>query len=133
MGKHVTSQITSRSWLGTTEQVCPDNQRLQAERIACVNLGQLQWPRFSPRSPGAGWAPSELYLVAFSSVPEVGQLTPSQIYFFLSQSHIGECCCLPRVASQVLISPFHSLSSQGQTDSIFLVLPLRRSLLVEVP
>lgn len=33
----------------------------------------------------------------------------------------------------MLISPLHSLSSQRQTDNVFLVLPLRRGLLVEVP
>ena len=86
----MTSQITSRSWLENIEQVCPGDQRFQAERIWCVDLSQVHWPGFSPRSPGSRRVLAELaLLLAFSRVSETGQLTPSHKFLLKPKSHWG--------------------------------------------
>lgn len=61
---YVTSQVTGRGWLVSIEQVCPNNQQLQAERIQCMNLGRGHWPRFSQELQG-WWGTVGTCLVAF--------------------------------------------------------------------
>lgn len=69
-----------------------------------MNLGQVKVNPGQDSLPGVqgllGYGQS--CLVAFSSVAETGQLTVPQMYFS-SQSHVGECYCLLRVASEVLL------------------------------
>ena len=55
-----------------------------------MNLSQVHWPGFSPRSPGSGRVLAELaLLLAFSRVSETDQLTSSYVFPLKPKSHWG--------------------------------------------